>query len=266
MQRIELENLPNTRDLGGIKTKDGKTIKDHKLLRSGQLYIASKKDIEVLTEKYQLSLIIDFRSFSEKEEKPDPQINGVKYLYNPIMKEITKGVTRDKKSDDDTVKMIILDMANDLSRAEKYMEGIYEQIINDDYALSQYGKFIDALIENKNGSSLWHCTAGKDRAGFATVLVLECLGVDRETIIQDYLLTNDYVKRDIDLMVNNIKKEYDFPLINEVVHALFGIKREYLETVYSVINKKYGTMRNFLKEKINVDENKIKKMKEMFLY
>lgn len=263
--RINLDALPNTRDLGGIKTKDGKTIKYKKLLRSGQLHFATEKDKEVLLNDYNLGLIVDFRSIAEKEEKPDPELFGVRYEYNPVMREITKGITRDEKSDKDTVKMIILDMANDLPRAEKYMEDIYENLINDDYALSQYGRFIDLLIENKEKSSLWHCTAGKDRAGFATFLVLECLGVDKETIIQDYLLTNEYVKNDVDMMIKNIKSEYNLPNIDEIVKALFGIKRVYLENVYNTIENKYGTMHNFLKEKINITDEKLKIMHDLFL-
>ncbi len=265
MKRIELDNLPNTRDLGGMKNKDGKVIKKHKLIRSGQLIKASARDLEILTKEYHLKQIIDFRSMSEKEENPDPTIAGVKYVYNPIMKEITKGITRDKKSDQDTVKMIILDMANDLKRAEAYMENIYEELINDEYALAQYAKFLDLVLNNEEGATLWHCTAGKDRAGFATFLVLECLNVSKETIIEDYLLTNVYAQNDINNMINSIKKEYDFPLISEVVHALFGIKREYLEKVYDTIEKKYGTMQNFLFTKMGMNEEKIAKMQAIYL-
>ncbi|MCH5180962.1 MAG: tyrosine-protein phosphatase [Erysipelotrichales bacterium] len=262
--RIELEGLPNTRDLGGLKTKDGRTIKHKKLLRSGQLHFATEKDKEILLNDYNLGIIVDFRSLDEKEEKPDPTLSGVKYFYNPVMREITKGITRDEKSDKDTIKMIIIDMADDLERAEKYMEEIYESLINDDYALSQYGKFIDLLIENKNKASLWHCTAGKDRAGFATFLVLECLGVDKETIIEDYLLTNKYVQKDVETMVNVINKEYNLH-VDDVVKALFGIKRIYLENIYDTIEKKYGNMREFLKEKINVTDEKIKILQDLFL-
>ena len=156
-------------------------------------------------------------------------------------------------------------MANDVKRAEKYMEDIYESIINSDYALNQYANFIDLLIENENGASLWHCTAGKDRAGFATFLVLECLGVDKETIIQDYLLTNEYTKKDVNKMIEDIKKDYDYPLIDQVVKALFGIKREYLENVYDLIDKEYGSMHNFLYNKIGLTDEKINKMRKMFL-
>lgn len=263
--RIELEGLPNTRDLGGMMTKDGRRIKTKKLLRSGQLFFATEKDKEILLNEYNLGLVVDFRSLSEKEEKPDPQLPGVKYIYNPVMREITKGITRDEKSDKDTVKMIIIDMANDLPRAERYMEEIYENLLNDEYALSQYGKFIDYILENKDKASLWHCTAGKDRAGFATFLLLECLGVDKETIIEDYLLTNQYVKKDIDKMVNSIKEEYDFPIIEDVVKALFGIKRIYLENVYDTIEKRYGSMESFLKEKIGIDKEKINALRNQFL-
>lgn len=262
---IELEGMPNTRDLGGMISKDGRKIKKHMLLRSGQLYAATQSDIDTLVNEYNLGLIVDFRSLSEKEEKPDPSIKGVNYIYNPIMKQITKGITRDKKSDNDTVKMIILDMANDLKRAEQYMVKMYEDLINNDYALSQYGKFLDLLLTNNDKAILWHCTAGKDRAGLATVLVLECLGIAREDIINDYLLTNKYVQNDINKMVNSIKAEFDFPIIEDVVKALFGIKREYMEDVYATIEKEYGSVENFLDKKLGIDNKKIQIMREHYL-
>lgn len=263
--RIELEGLPNTRDLGGIMTKDGRKIKNKMLLRSGQLFFATEKDKDILLNEYNLGLVVDFRSLSEKEEKPDPELPGVKYIYNPVMSEITKGITRDEKSDKDTIRMIIINMANDLPRAERYMEEIYENLVNDDYALSQYGKFIDHILENEKKASLWHCTAGKDRAGFATFLILECLGVDKDTIIEDYLLTNQYVKKDIDKMVNSIKAEYDFPIIEEVVKALFGIKKSYLVNVYDTIEQRFGSVKNFLKLKLGVDDKKIKILQDRYL-
>lgn len=53
-------------------------------------------------------------------------------------------------------------------------------------------KIFDILLANQDGSVLWHCTAGKDRAGFGTALVLSALGVDKNTVIDDYMLSNKY--------------------------------------------------------------------------
>ena len=162
--------------------------------------------------------------------------------------------------------MIILDIGDDLEKAEKYMEDIYENIINDDYALTQYGKFIDHLLVDNDQATLWHCTAGKDRAGFATVLVLECLGIDRETIISDYLLTNEYVKNDVHKMIKTIKSEHpNLTNVDNVVKALFGIKRRYLENIYDFIKINYGSMREFLKIKINVTDEKLNLMQKLYL-
>ena len=126
-------------------------------------------------------------------------------------------------------------------------------------------KNLDLLLTNNYKAILWHCTAGKDRAGLATILVLECLGIPREDIINDYLLTNKYVQNDINKMVNSIKAEYDFPIIEDVVKALFGIKREYMEDVYATIEKEYGSVENFLDKKLGIDNKKIQIMREHYL-
>ena len=66
-------------------------------------------------------------------------------------------------------------------------------------------------------------------------------------------------------MIEDIKKDYDYPLIDQVVKALFGIKREYLENIYDLIDKEYGSMHNFLYNKIGLTDAKINKMRKMFL-
>lgn len=70
--RIPLESLPNTRDLGGIRTADGRSIRLRRLLRSGALAGISDADREKLLKEYNLKTVIDFRTDTEREEKPDP--------------------------------------------------------------------------------------------------------------------------------------------------------------------------------------------------
>ena len=70
---------------------------------------------------------------------------------------------------------------------------IYHQLAYDEYCQSQYAQFFELLTEEREGAILWHCSAGKDRVGIATALLLTFLGFDYETVMQDYLLTNQYV-------------------------------------------------------------------------
>ena len=81
--RIPLEGLPNTRDLGGIRTMEGKKILPARLIRSGALYEATPADLERLVGEWRLGTVVDFRTAVERSQKPDPDMDGVTNIFNP---------------------------------------------------------------------------------------------------------------------------------------------------------------------------------------
>ena len=101
MNRISLEKLNNTRDLGGIEVTGG-TVSAGKLIRSGQLGKASDSDVEWI--RNNVSVVFDFRSQNERDEAPDPVVEGIENMHLPIVDDLTAGVSRDAKSDIETWK------------------------------------------------------------------------------------------------------------------------------------------------------------------
>lgn len=95
--RIVLEGLPNTRDVGGLPTGDGRYVKHARLLRSGALDHATARDLEVLLDDYQVRTVIDLRTEEERKEHPDPQdgLMGVRFADAPVLSASTFGVTRE---------------------------------------------------------------------------------------------------------------------------------------------------------------------------
>ena len=112
-RQIEFEKLPNTRDLGGMITADGRKIKPGKLIRSGHLVEASETDQEKLAEL--VDTVVDFRTDTEYEERPEPRIKGTRYCHLPILEEAKAGVTRDEASYEE-VRKNMLDDADLMSR------------------------------------------------------------------------------------------------------------------------------------------------------
>lgn len=256
----QFKQLSNTRDLGGIKNIYNQTIKEKHLFRSNQLFKASNEELAYLNET--IDVIYDFRTTSEVYEKKDPVLSNVTYIHHPIIKDIAAGITRDQSSQN-SLQTMMKQVASNPDFASQYMKNLYEQFVLDPYCIKQYQLFLEGLLNKKK--ILWHCTAGKDRAGFATILILEILQVDRQIIIDDYLKTNDYLKKEIDAIYHQISKHTNYDGLYDVVASFFGAKKAYIDHLYTTIEKHYDNIQNFIVNQLNFDENKQKEVRSFYL-
>lgn len=261
MGRIKLEKLNNTRDLGGLAASSGKKIKEGKLIRSGHLFTASKNDI--ITINGMIDTVIDFRADREVFEKPDPDMEGVKFHHLPVLNDKEAGVTRDSESDEYAIENLI----RDEMRSLKHMTKIYEGFAEEYESLDTYERFLRILMEDHEKAVLWHCTAGKDRAGFASLLIEEILGVDRRVIIEDYLITNKYLEPEIEALFEmlTVKAKPGREGNEKAMRLLFGAQKSYLDNLYSKIDDIYGSFMDFVRKGLNIKENEVERLKELYL-
>lgn len=264
--RIELEKAANTRDLGGIKTKFGKTIKCKKLLRSGKLYYATNNDIEKLENEYQLRKIIDFRNNHEMKKTPDPMIHDVQYVHIPILEEhyISTANSKDKNihaPDIDYLKHIIEEMNFDV---ESFSIREYPKMLSDTYSRNQFKKFLEELLKETKGAILYHCSAGKDRVGIATLLLLGILGVSKEDIIKDYCETNIYLAKRIENYSKlAIKAGLDAKYINQLP-ALCGVQESYILSAFDYIESHSSSIEEFVQLQLDFDKSKIEQLRKTY--
>jgi protein-tyrosine phosphatase len=103
---------------------------------------------------------------------------------------------------------------------------------------------------------VFHCTAGKDRTGFAAALLLEALGVPRDIILQDYLLTNDF---------------YQIPTANpadlppEVMNVLWRVQANFLDAAFEVVEADFGSVPRYLKEALGLDAQAQERLVALYL-
>ena len=269
IKKISLEGLHNTRDLGGFPSKNGKTIKPHKLIRSGELFHLTKSDKETLQKKYNLKTIVDFRSLAEADEHPDPLITGVTYIHHPILNESALGITREKDADatqnKNILDAVLSSMSGNENGAREYMASLYHSLVTGEFSKSQYRLFFQMLLEHKDGSLLWHCTAGKDRAGTATVLLLNALDIPREIILEDYLKVNDFTKDFIDQKISMVYQRTDNPLIADKIRSLFSADEAYIDSIYTTIDANYGSMDVYLQQEMTLTKEKLIQLQDMYL-
>lgn len=260
-QKIDFENLRNTRDLGGMKTADGRKIRAGKLIRSGHLIAASEKDREKLGGL--IDTVVDFRSDRECMERPEPHISGTNYYHIPVLEEAKPGVTRDE----DSYEVVRQKMLGDAEVARKYMVRVYGGFVTSEHCRAQYERFIRILMEDHSKAVLWHCTAGKDRAGFGTVIIQELLGVRKADIMEDYLMTNVYLEPEILGILESVRQRIGS--MNEesekALRYLFAAWQDYLEGTYSLITEYYGDFDSYIRDGLHITDAERDTLRVKFL-
>lgn len=221
----------NFRDLGGIKNKEGKSVVWGKLFRADDLKNLTSEDLGYLT-AIPITTVADFRTFEERIVAPDklPASVSQVFIYNIAPGSISVEAFNSIKTPKD---------------AQKLMNTMYQELVSDEKIISSYRDFFDKLQNGKNLPILYHCSAGKDRTGLATALILFSLGVDRETIMEDYLSSSEYLKG-------------KYPSNSD----LFTVKAMFLQSSIEHMEKEYGSVENYLIKVLDIDT---KKMKELYL-
>jgi protein-tyrosine phosphatase len=260
-ERIQLNGLNNTRDLCGIIGADGRKIRPGKLIRSGHLYYADESDRKKLSQLTEV--IVDFRTEREREEKPDPELPDVEAVWLPILTESGVGISREKETD----RKSMTEMMRDPDAAREQMCSMYRMIGSSSFCALQYEQFIRLLLKEHKRAVLWHCTAGKDRAGFGTVLIEELLGVDRETIFEDYLMTNVYLNDEINGLIVQLQEMMKSagPVDETAMRILFGAEKEYLDALYQAIEETFGGMERYLHDTLHISEAERDRLRAMYL-
>lgn len=229
----------NFRDLGGIKTTDGRYVKWGKIFRSDDLHKLTDDDLTYLSSVPLIS-IVDFRAQEEINQAPDRIPSSV---YEDYQLCISPGNLMMAKG--------LKDMG--FERLDSIMMELNTLLVTDTASINQYRKFFELLQNEKDVPLMFHCSAGKDRTGMGAALILFSLGVDEETILKDYLMSNTYLA---DKYARYITQ---YPNLK----PLFEVKAHYLKSGIEQIKKDHGSVENYLTNVLNVD---IQKMKDMYLY
>ena len=250
-KQISSEKVPNLRDLGGMKGADGKRIREGRLIRSAQLYNATPKDMTLL-ESLRIRKIFDFRNAQEAKEKPDPSINGCEYLNLSIL-EGSSAVSWEANRTESQRKESEGAKSAPKSGIEQMCEA-YRDFVRKPASRQQYSHFLREILDAEDGAVLWHCTLGKDRCGWGSVLVEAVLGVSREDIVADYLYSNVCLKHEITGMMPILKKLLEKMHMVNAGTAVTEAREEYLAAAFDEAEKLYGSLDAFLEKGLGVDE------------
>lgn len=219
----------NVRDLGGLETQDGRRTAWGKLIRADGLNGLSDADLTYLA-SVPLNTVVDFRNEHEAAKSPDrlpPSVTRSLHLA------ITLG-----RLDAGNPKAIFAKPIGD-----EFMKELNRTLALDPTIQTAYREFFRQVQNEESLPLLFHCSAGKDRTGFAAALILLSLGVDRVTVVADYMASERYLTGKYDKLMEKYPEHA----------ALFMVKPSYLEAGLDAIEKEFGTVERYLTEVLGVD-------------
>ena len=265
INRIDVKGIRNARDLSQLKCQNGRKIKEKKLIRSSQLNTTKAKHFNNFLKEYNVKLIIDLRSQIEVNEgKPIVYPSTVDYINIPVLNQEFWGITHEK-----SMSKILYNNRHLISKdfsGNDYMINMYRSIVFDEGSQNRFKTFFNILLDKKiDGAILYHCHGGKDRTGIATLYILTLLGVSENAILDDYASSDVFnkwynIKRRIGLKL----LFFISPKFRKLLTSMLYAKREYLESTINSIKKEYGSVREFLRVKIDIDDLKQQKLIELF--
>jgi len=232
---LPITSAYNFRDLGGYVGTGGKQIRWRTLLRSGDFHELSEEDANYLS-NIPIRTVVDFRSEEEVNLLPDRLIPR---LENPCHLAIDAGNLAPELTqliEDKEITEVVR-----MERALGMMREMYRRLVKEHQ--DAYGTLFQLLQSGEAHPLLFHCTAGKDRTGLAAALILTSLGVDRKTIYEDYLLTNQ-----------TLQGKYDhLNYLGSIVTLFKTVREEFLSSAFDLMEEECGSAEAYLEKKLDVN-------------
>jgi protein-tyrosine phosphatase len=253
---LPLAGANNARDMGGYTTADGRAIRWGQLFRSDSLANLNDTDLTYL-ENLQLSAVTDFRGESERAAAPDR-----------LPQQTPRITYRTVAINDPAVDVAELGRkvyAGLLSEAELLALTDRQGYVNEPAVSRMWGQWLAGLADPDNLPHLFHCTAGKDRTGFAAAIVLLTLGVPRDQVMEDFLLSNEYRRAGIEENIEKIQAHSEHEVDAEVLRQVLGVSPRSLDVAISAMEDKYGSIDGFIEHGLGIDAATRAKLQELLL-
>jgi protein-tyrosine phosphatase len=240
-RHLNLSGASNFRDLGGYATGDGRTVRWRQIFRSNHLGHLTDDDVVILRDLGVRSAF-DFRGSEERAAAlcamPEIAVHSlpVEPTVVAALRAIAAGGT--PLSTDHAVEVMCDSYRSYVQNNTRHFRSLFAHLLEDHAPL------------------VIHCTAGKDRTGFACALILHTLGVNDEVIAEDYLLTNRFYRRDPSV-------SSDLP--DEVRQVLGTVQPAFLAAAFETIDAGYGSLDGYLRDGLGIGDAERSRLRELYL-
>ena len=240
-RHLNLAGASNFRDLGGYPAKDGRTVRWRQIFRSNHLGHLTDADIELLR-GLGLKSAFDFRG-TEERTAAMCGLTEIAVHSLPIEPSVVAALRARLAGGAPLASADALDVMRDSYR--NYVR----------YSTPSFRALFAHLLEDR-APLVIHCTAGKDRTGFACALILHALGVPHDLIAEDYLLTNSFYRRDP-------SASSDLP--EEVRQVLASVEASFLAAAFDAISADYGDLESYLSDGLGLGAQERARLEARYL-
>ncbi|MFD4183432.1 tyrosine-protein phosphatase [Rhodococcus sp. NPDC058514] len=244
-----LASIDNFRDVAGTGAgyagAHGKNVNKGVFYRANAI-VPNEADMATLA-SLKLSTVYDLRTDDEVSKKQDVLPAGVAYKRIPILSGNINEMLGKITAPDD---------------ARKMMQEMNRAFVVGDVERSKFAELLTAMA-NTDGGQVFHCTAGKDRTGWTSAVLLSIAGVSSQTIMDDYLLTNEYVKDSIAKSIEGLKQAFGDAYVNFL--PLVTVEQSFLQAGLDQVTTSYGSMDKYLTEGLGLSPDTIGKLKTKLL-
>lgn len=237
---LQLQGATNFRDLGGYAGAGGRTVRWRRLFRSDHLGSLTAQDQAALRQ-LGLARVYDFRGTDERATAACV-MDGVAVHSLPIEPTIVQRLSE----------LLAAGKPPGAAGTVALMQDTYRGFVQNS---THHFAALFAHLLASDAPMVFHCTAGKDRTGFAAALILEGLGVPREVVLEDYLLTNSLL----------VMRGHGGALPPEIASVLYRVQLPFLEAAFEAVEQGHGSVANYLETALGVGPRERERLQALYL-
>jgi len=244
VQLSEIRTISNFRDVGGVPTRGGRRVRRGLLFRSGHLGAASAEDMAALA-ALGIRTVIDFRTPRDLEDDGAGRLPaGARLVRLPIGDPAAGGEIRDLLSRADAAG---LERVLGGGGAERMMRAAAAGLVTDRCA--EFGALLRGLAALHPLPALMHCSAGKDRTGWAASLLLLVLGASEDDVIEHYLLSNERRREENERLLASPREGLD----PEWFRPFLEVRAEYAHAALAAAVERFGSFEAYVEVGLGID-------------
>jgi protein-tyrosine phosphatase len=261
-----LSVVPNFRDVGGHRTCHGSSVRHGIVFRSGQLNTLDGLPGQQFAATG-ISTVFDLRTDAELQAAPDQVPAGVTVVHLDVLADhedagpaqLGKLIAMAMTEGNHPMQTVEDLLGN--GKAERMMISAYQSFVTLDSAMAAYREY---FLELATGTSpaLFHCTAGKDRTGWAAAALLLFLGVDPDAVMTDYLASNEPTKKAFQPMIDYFTSQGGDP---DLILPMLQVRADYLNGALATVGERFGSVEDYLRDGLGLSSEHLTDLRSRML-